>query len=206
MDVVSHPLVMPVIAFLLGRLFFARDFYTQLGFLIGATVPVGVTSIIWTSVTGGNTALALATVTLDTILTPQLALYGDSAQYCGYVFDQLHERWLPAFRSFKWWPHFLTNAARVAPEVRWDFGVHWFFGIAQARVGYQDSCSLQCGHAQPQFCAGACHFLSSSSFGCAFDPAHAVSTTFGSICESPHGEKHSKWSGTIFFVLTTISL
>ncbi len=74
MDVVSHPLVMLVIAFLLGHFFFARDFYTQLGFLIGATVPVGVASIIWTSVTGGNTALALATVTLDTILTPQLAL------------------------------------------------------------------------------------------------------------------------------------
>ncbi len=63
-------LIMPGVAFLLARLFFARDFFTQLGFLIGATVPVGVTSIIWTSVTGGNTALALATVTLDTMLIP----------------------------------------------------------------------------------------------------------------------------------------
>lgn len=84
--------VMPLIAFLLARSFFIHSFPTQLGFLIGATVPVGVTSIIWTSVTGGDSALALAVVTIDTILVPlwfPFFLEGVAGQYIPVSYGRL---------------------------------------------------------------------------------------------------------------------
>ncbi|MCQ2559720.1 MAG: bile acid:sodium symporter, partial [Clostridia bacterium] len=64
-----HALV-PVWAILWGHLFFADQELIRLGFLIAAGIPVGVTSIIWTSISGGKTALALAVVTMDTIICP----------------------------------------------------------------------------------------------------------------------------------------
>lgn len=42
----------------------------RLGFLISASIPIGVTSIIWTSVVRGDVALALVVVTLDTLIVP----------------------------------------------------------------------------------------------------------------------------------------
>ncbi len=64
-----HALV-PIWAILWGQLFFADQELIRLGFLIAAGIPVGVTSIIWTSISGGKTALALAVVTMDTIICP----------------------------------------------------------------------------------------------------------------------------------------
>ncbi len=64
-----HGLV-PVWAILWGQLFFPDQEMIRLGFLIAAGIPVGITSIIWTSISRGKTALALAVVTVDTIICP----------------------------------------------------------------------------------------------------------------------------------------
>lgn len=63
-------IVMPFLAWILGLIFYPHDDLIRLGFLIGSFVPIGVTSILWTSVAGGNVAISLAGVTLDTLLCP----------------------------------------------------------------------------------------------------------------------------------------
>ena len=62
----------PVIAWSVGYLFFPEDAYIRIGYLIGASIPVGVTAVIWTSLVNGDVALSLVTVTLDTLITPVL--------------------------------------------------------------------------------------------------------------------------------------
>lgn len=62
--------VSPCIAWLAGLFFFSGDPYTQLGYLIAASTPIGVTSVIWTALTGGSVSVALVAVTLDTLLVP----------------------------------------------------------------------------------------------------------------------------------------
>lgn len=64
--------VMPLIAWLVGLLFYPHSELTRLGFLIGASIPIGVTSVIWTSITRGDVPQALVAVTADTLLTPFL--------------------------------------------------------------------------------------------------------------------------------------
>ncbi|OAT85308.1 bile acid:sodium symporter family protein [Desulfotomaculum copahuensis] len=64
--------VMPLVAWGAGLLFYPHAPLTRLGFLIGAAIPIGVTSIIWTSVVRGDVALALVAVTLDTLVSPLL--------------------------------------------------------------------------------------------------------------------------------------
>lgn len=64
--------VMPLVAWGIGLLFYPDNPFIRLGFLIGAFIPIGVTSIIWTSVTSGDVALALVAVTLDTLISPFL--------------------------------------------------------------------------------------------------------------------------------------
>ena len=63
-------IVGPLIAYLLGLLFFPDELYTRIGFFIGASIPIGVTSIIWTSLVGGHVSIALVAVTLDTFIVP----------------------------------------------------------------------------------------------------------------------------------------
>ncbi|SMC48955.1 Predicted Na+-dependent transporter [Sporomusa malonica] len=65
-------LVTPLIAYSLGNLFFANMPETKLGLLIGAAIPVGVTSVIWTALTQGNIPICLVAVTLDTLIVPVL--------------------------------------------------------------------------------------------------------------------------------------
>lgn len=65
-------IVTPLVAWLVSLIFYPDDFHTRLGYLIGAAVPIGVTSILWTSLTKGRTAIALVAVTLDTLLAPAL--------------------------------------------------------------------------------------------------------------------------------------
>lgn len=60
----------PIIAWIVGALFYADDPHTRLAYLIFASLPVGVTSVIWASLTQGNVALSLVTVTLDTLIVP----------------------------------------------------------------------------------------------------------------------------------------
>lgn len=64
--------VMPLVAWGAGLLFYPQAPLTRLGFLIGAAIPIGVTSIIWTSVVRGDVTLALVAVTLDTLVSPLL--------------------------------------------------------------------------------------------------------------------------------------
>ncbi|ABO49003.1 Bile acid:sodium symporter [Desulforamulus reducens MI-1] len=64
--------IMPLLAFCIGILFYPDNAFIRLGFLIGATIPIGVTSIIWTSLAGGDVALSMVAVTLDTLISPVL--------------------------------------------------------------------------------------------------------------------------------------
>ena len=60
----------PLLALLVGYVFYPDDLYTRMGFLVGASIPIGVTSIIWTSMVGGRVSIALVAVTLDTFVVP----------------------------------------------------------------------------------------------------------------------------------------
>lgn len=62
-------IVMPVLAVLLAR-FFLQEPLLQAGLIIGTATPIGVSSVIWVGISGGNIALALTTVIADTILSP----------------------------------------------------------------------------------------------------------------------------------------
>jgi predicted Na+-dependent transporter len=62
----------PVVAWLVGLIFFPDDPLIRLGYLIGAAVPVGVTSLVWTYIARGNIPVSLVTVSIDTILAPLL--------------------------------------------------------------------------------------------------------------------------------------
>lgn len=65
-------IITPFIAWLVGLTFYPGDPYTRLGYLISASIPIGVTSILWTSMTSGNVPLSLVAVTLDTLIVPML--------------------------------------------------------------------------------------------------------------------------------------
>lgn len=60
----------PIIAWTTGLFFFPDQPFIRLGFLIGAAIPIGVTSIIWTSLVHGNVPVSLVAVTLDTLAAP----------------------------------------------------------------------------------------------------------------------------------------
>lgn len=60
----------PLIAWGVGSFFYPQDFFVRLGLLVSASIPIAVTSIIWTSLVGGDVALALVAVTLDTFVVP----------------------------------------------------------------------------------------------------------------------------------------
>jgi len=81
--VLSRPLVniwmlllihvaMPLVAWGVGLIFYPENLFVRTGFIIGASIPIGVTSIIWTSIVGGNVAMAMVAVTLDTLVSPLL--------------------------------------------------------------------------------------------------------------------------------------
>ncbi|WP_227761841.1 bile acid:sodium symporter family protein [Zhaonella formicivorans] len=60
----------PIVAWIVGLIFYPHDPLMRLGFLISSSIPVAVTSIIWTSLTEGSVPLALVVVTLDTLVVP----------------------------------------------------------------------------------------------------------------------------------------
>ncbi len=60
----------PLVAWLLGYFLYPNDLDVRTGYFVAASVPVGVTSVIWTSLVGGNVAVSLVTVALDTLLVP----------------------------------------------------------------------------------------------------------------------------------------
>ena len=62
----------PVIAYFLGNLFYADNNALRLGVLIGAILPMGVSTIVWTSLLGGDLAISIVAITLDTLVAPML--------------------------------------------------------------------------------------------------------------------------------------
>ncbi|MDF2568985.1 MAG: bass: bile acid transporter [Sporomusa sp.] len=63
-------IITPMIAWSAGLLLFPQDPLTRLGYLVGASTPIGVTSVIWTALAQGNVSIALVAVTLDTFIVP----------------------------------------------------------------------------------------------------------------------------------------
>ncbi|MDU2064093.1 MAG: bile acid:sodium symporter family protein [Sporomusaceae bacterium] len=60
----------PVTAWIVGTVFYPDEPLIRLGYLVGAAIPIGVTSIIWTALAKGNVATSLVAVTLDTFIVP----------------------------------------------------------------------------------------------------------------------------------------
>ncbi|WP_088227610.1 bile acid:sodium symporter family protein [Desulfosporosinus sp. FKB] len=65
-------LVMPIIAWGIGIIFYPQDVYIRMGFLIQSEIPIAVTSLIWTSIVGGDMALSIVALTMDTLVSPFL--------------------------------------------------------------------------------------------------------------------------------------
>jgi predicted Na+-dependent transporter len=62
--------ITPLTAWLAGIIFYPDQPTIRIGYLIGASIPIGVTSIIWTALVKGNMAVSLVAVTLDTFVVP----------------------------------------------------------------------------------------------------------------------------------------
>ncbi|MDR1586680.1 MAG: bile acid:sodium symporter family protein [Treponema sp.] len=62
--------IMPLIALLLSTLVFGGDIDTVSGFILVYSAPTAVSGFIWTSMYGGNFALCLTLILIDTILAP----------------------------------------------------------------------------------------------------------------------------------------
>ncbi|MBU2701880.1 putative Na+-dependent transporter [Sporomusaceae bacterium BoRhaA] len=60
----------PLTAWIVGIVFYPNDPFIRMGYLIGASIPIGVTSIIWISLAKGDLAISLVSVTLDTFVVP----------------------------------------------------------------------------------------------------------------------------------------
>lgn len=67
--VILH-IVMPLIGWLAALIFFPDDPYTITGYVLLFAIPTGVVSVVWVSMYGGNIALTLALILIDTLLSP----------------------------------------------------------------------------------------------------------------------------------------
>ncbi|MEK5415522.1 bile acid:sodium symporter family protein [Paenibacillus sp. FSL L8-0708] len=67
--VILH-IVMPLIGWLAAMAFFPGDPYTVTGYVLLFAIPTGVVSVVWVSMYGGNIALTLALILIDTLLSP----------------------------------------------------------------------------------------------------------------------------------------
>jgi BASS family bile acid:Na+ symporter len=63
-------IVMPLIGWLAAMAFFPGDPYTVTGYVLLFAIPTGVVSVVWVSMHGGNVALTLALILIDTLLSP----------------------------------------------------------------------------------------------------------------------------------------
>lgn len=61
---------MPLWALGVGHLAFSGDSYTITGLVLAMAIPTGITSFVWVSIYKGNTALTLAIILIDTMLSP----------------------------------------------------------------------------------------------------------------------------------------
>ena len=63
-------IVMPLWAWGIGHIAFSGDTFTITGLILGMVIPTGITSFIWVSIHKGNTALTLAIILIDSLLSP----------------------------------------------------------------------------------------------------------------------------------------
>lgn len=61
---------MPLWALGVGHLAFNGDLFTITGLVLAMAIPTGITSFVWVSIYKGNTALTLAIILIDTMLSP----------------------------------------------------------------------------------------------------------------------------------------
>lgn len=64
--------IMPVIAYATGHLFFPDDIHTIAGFVLMFTIPTGVITLMWVSIYSGRVGLTLVIVLANTLLSPML--------------------------------------------------------------------------------------------------------------------------------------
>lgn len=67
--VLTH-IAAPLIAYALGSALFGADSPYTVGFVLFAIIPLGVSSVIWVSLSQGNIAFTLAMIVIDTALSP----------------------------------------------------------------------------------------------------------------------------------------
>lgn len=65
-------LIMPFLAWGFGYLCYPEDYYMRLGFFVQGSIPIGVSSLIWIAIAGGNMPVSLVAITLDTFICPFL--------------------------------------------------------------------------------------------------------------------------------------
>jgi bile acid:Na+ symporter, BASS family len=65
-------IVLPVLTFKLLTMFYEGSGEFQLGILLAMIMPIGVTSIVWVSLSKGNVGIAISMVTIDALLSPLL--------------------------------------------------------------------------------------------------------------------------------------
>lgn len=63
-------LAMPMVGWAAGKLFFPDDPYLVTGYVLLFAIPTGVVSVVWVTIYGGNLALTLALILIDTLLSP----------------------------------------------------------------------------------------------------------------------------------------
>lgn len=66
---ILHVLV-PLLALLMGHVFFTEDAFTITGLVLAVAIPTGISSFLWVSIYKGNTVLTLAIILVDTLLSP----------------------------------------------------------------------------------------------------------------------------------------
>ncbi|MDQ0208310.1 bile acid:sodium symporter family protein [Alkalicoccobacillus murimartini] len=62
--------IMPLVAFGVGHLFFSGNFETITGLLLAFTIPTGVVTLMWVSIYNGSRSLTLAIILINTLLSP----------------------------------------------------------------------------------------------------------------------------------------
>ncbi|RXJ02526.1 bile acid:sodium symporter family protein [Anaerobacillus alkaliphilus] len=64
--------IMPLLAFGVGKLFFADNIYIVTGLVLAFIIPTGIVSLMWVSIHNGNTANTLSIILVNTLLSPFL--------------------------------------------------------------------------------------------------------------------------------------
>ena len=97
--------VAPLLAWAIGAVFYPQEFFVRLGLLVSASIPIAVTSIIWTSLAEGDVALALVAVTLDTLIVPvfmptYFAFIVGETVHLDYIHMLIELLWMVTIPSF----------------------------------------------------------------------------------------------------------